>query len=78
MNVVSGIVLYILLWWWVLFMTLPLFIKPLKNPEIGHDKGAPENPFILMKLIMTSLISLIIWLICYYVVSLELISFRNY
>ena len=35
---------YILLWWLVLFMLLPLGVKTPQNPALGHDPGAPEKP----------------------------------
>ena len=49
MGIVSGIVVYILLWWWVLFMLLPIKANAPDNPEIGHATSAPKNPFIFYK-----------------------------
>ena len=77
MNIVSGIVLYILLWWWVLFMVLPFYSKASNKPDYGHDRGAPDKPFLKIKIILTTFISLILWLICFYIISIGLISFRE-
>ena len=41
MSLVSGIVVYILLWWWVFFMTLPFGVKRVDQVEDGHDAAAP-------------------------------------
>ena len=42
-------------------MILPFYSKSSDNPEYGHDKGAPENPFLKIKIILTTIISLILW-----------------
>ena len=49
MGIVSGIVVYILLWWWVLFMVLPIKANAPDNPDIGHATSAPKNPYIIYK-----------------------------
>ena len=49
MGIVSGIVVYILLWWWVLFMLLPIKANAPDNPDIGHATSAPKNPYIFYK-----------------------------
>ena len=43
MGIVSGIVVYILLWWWVLFMLLPIKANAPDNPEVGHATSAPKK-----------------------------------
>ena len=50
-------------------MILPFYSKASDNPEYGHDKGAPENPFLKIKIILTTIISLILWLLCFYIIS---------
>ena len=50
MGLISGLVVYILLWWWVLFMVLPFKVQVPNEPLFGHATSAPENPFILIKL----------------------------
>ena len=43
MGTVSGIVVYILLWWWVFFMSLPFGVKRTEVVEDGHDAAAPQK-----------------------------------
>tara|TARA_A100001011_G_C14152685_1_gene774699 strand:- start:185 stop:358 length:174 start_codon:yes stop_codon:yes gene_type:complete len=57
-------------------MVLPFYSKASENPDYGHDKGAPDKPFLKIKIILTSLISLVLWLICFYIISIGFISFR--
>ena len=51
------IVIFVVIWWLVLFMVLPFGIQ--KDDEIvgGNDPGAPKNPMLKKKIIMTSIIS---------------------
>ena len=58
-------------------MILPFYSKASDNPEYGHDKGAPENPFLKIKIILTTLISLILWILCFYIISFGFFSFRE-
>ena len=51
------IVIFVVIWWLVLFMVLPFGIQ--KDDEIvgGNDPGAPKNPMLKRKIILTSIIS---------------------
>ena len=51
------IVIFVVIWWLVLFMVLPFGIQ--KDDEIvgGNDPGAPKNPMLKKKIILTSIIS---------------------
>ena len=69
MGIVSGIVVYILLWWWVLFMLLPIKANAPDNPDIGHATSAPKNSYIIYKLFATTIISSLLWILTYYIIS---------
>ena len=51
------IVIFVVIWWLVLFMVLPFGIQ--KDDEIvgGNDPGAPKNPMLKKKILLTSVIS---------------------
>ena len=51
------IVICVVIWWLVLFMVLPFGVQ--KDNEIvrGNDPGAPKNPMLKRKIIVTSIIS---------------------
>jgi len=57
------IVIFVVIWWLVLFMVLPFGIQ--KDDEIvgGNDPGAPKNPMLKKKIILTSIISLFLSII---------------
>ena len=50
-------VIFVVIWWLVLFMVLPFGIQ--KDDEIvgGNDPGAPKNPMLKKKIILTSVLS---------------------
>ncbi|HEY0522296.1 MAG TPA: DUF1467 family protein [Stellaceae bacterium] len=77
MNWVSGIVVYVCVWWVVLFAVLPWGATPPDTPERGHDAGAPARPRLWLKAGVTTAISLAIWLGIYALVVSDLISFRE-
>ena len=60
MSIFTHILIFILIWWILFFIFLPLKINVPKNTEIGLAKSAPTRPFLLIKFILTSLISGII------------------
>ena len=60
MAIFTHILIFILIWWVLFFIILPLKIKVPTNVEVGHAKSAPTRPFLLIKFLLTSLISGII------------------
>ena len=74
---VTGIVVYILVWWVTLFAILPLWVTPSEPDETGHDAGAPREPLMGRKIALTSVVAAVIWLGIYIVVSEPWLSFRG-
>lgn len=77
MTPVTAIVLYLIIWWVVLFAVLPFGVHRTKNPEVGHDPGAPERPLLGRKVLATTLIALIIWGIIFYLIDNDILVFRD-
>ena len=77
MGWVTGIVLYILVWWVTLFAVLPLWITPSEPDEIGGPAGAPQNPMLVRKLVLTTAVATVIWLAIYIVVHEPWFSLRG-
>ncbi|MDA9864924.1 DUF1467 family protein [Pelagibacterales bacterium] len=67
MGIAGSIIIFLLIWWLMLFIVLPLNIsdKAEKVIEDGNDTGAPNNPQIFKKFLITTIISIIIWSIMY-------------
>ena len=67
MGIAGSIIIFLLIWWLLLFIILPLNISDTaeKIVEGGNDTGAPSNPQIFKKFLITTIISIIIWSIMY-------------
>jgi predicted secreted protein len=74
---VTGIVVYVLVWWITLFAVLPLWVTPAEPDDPGHAAGAPQRPRLLLKVVITTVVSALIWLAIYLLVRSPWLSFRE-
>jgi predicted secreted protein len=77
MGWLSGIFIYALIWFVVLFAVLPWGVTVPENPEPGHAPSAPINPRIGLKMLATSIVAALIWAVVWYVMQSGWISFRE-
>ncbi|OFW87623.1 MAG: hypothetical protein A3J37_03080 [Alphaproteobacteria bacterium RIFCSPHIGHO2_12_FULL_45_9] len=77
MGLVSGIVVFLMVWWTVLFAVLPWGNRPSEAPVTGNTTSAPDKPKILKKFMVTTLVSAIIWLLIYGLITSNVISFYD-
>ncbi|MFO7484578.1 DUF1467 family protein [Oceanibaculum nanhaiense] len=73
----SGIVVYVIAWWLVFFMMLPVGVKTPDKPETGHAASAPVKPMLVRKALITSVIAAVIWAVVYWIVESNFYSFRQ-
>jgi predicted secreted protein len=76
MGWLSGILVYLVVWWLVIFMVLPWGVKPPDNPEPGHATSAPDRPMLWRKVAITSVITAVVWVIIYVAIENSWVSFR--
>ena len=76
MNWFTGIVVYAVIWWLVIFTVLPWGVRIPDNPQPGLATSAPEQPRLWLKVVVTSVISAVLWIIADLIISSDLISFR--
>ena len=78
MNWVSGLAVYAIIWWLLLFMVLPWGVRPISREEVekGQDAGAPRRPRLGLKIAITTALSAVVWGIVYAVAEAGLVSFR--
>jgi predicted secreted protein len=77
MGWVTGTVVYVLTWWITLFAVLPLWVTPAEPGDPGHPAGAPQRPRLLLKVAVTTVVSTLIWVGIYVLVSSPGFSFRE-
>jgi predicted secreted protein len=76
MTLYSGIIVFTMIWWLVLFTVLPWGIRRTENVEPGHAVEAPANPRIVLRFVITTAISVILFLIAWWLIDSDLITFR--
>jgi predicted secreted protein len=74
---VTGIIVYVLVWWITLFAVLPLWVTPAEPDDPGHAAGAPQRPRLPLKMAITTVVSALIWLAIYLVIRSPWLSFRG-
>ncbi|WP_421998469.1 DUF1467 family protein [Reyranella sp.] len=77
MGWATGVTVYFVIWWTVLFTVLPLGVKRAENPGKGEERGAPERPDLVRKAIITSLVAGALWLAFYAIHQADIFSFRR-
>ena len=82
MSITGSLVLYVCIWCIIFFSVLPIGIKSqnvkFKEDLRGNDPGAPKNPKIAKKFIVTTLMTTVIFLVIYYLVRIDLLNLREY
>jgi predicted secreted protein len=77
MNWFTGLIVYVLVWWVTLFAVLPLWIAPAEPGDLGHAAGAPKQPRLGRKALVTTLVAAVIWVAIYALVRSPWLSFRG-
>lgn len=77
MSWATGVTVYIVIWWTVLFAVLPLGVRRVDKPGRGEDHGAPERPQLLRKAIITTVVAAVVWLAFFIFHQLDIFSFRR-
>ena len=82
MGITGSIIVYVLIWWIIFFSVLPVGIQSNKEKFKGRiegiDPGAPNNPKIAKKFLITTIITSIIFIVIYYLVVFDLLNLRKY
>ena len=82
MGLTGSIIVYVLIWWIIFFSVLPVGIQSnkekFKERIDGVDPGAPKNPKIAKKFLITTIITSIIFIVIYYLVEFNLLNLREY
>jgi predicted secreted protein len=78
MNWFTAIVVFVLVWWTLLFAVLPLWTRPHADAdETTGWRGVPERPLMGRKLLLTTLVSLVVWGAIMLIIHSDYLSFRS-
>jgi len=81
-GITGSIIVYVLIWWMIFFSVLPVGIhsnkEKFREKIEGIDRGAPNNPKIGKKFLITTIVTSIIFMVIYYLVKFDLLNLREY
>ena len=79
MSITGSLIIFVLIWWIIFFSLLPIDVDR-KHKEMveGADKGSPENPKIIKKIIYTTIITLIIFIGIFMLVKYDYLNLRRF
>lgn len=75
MSIFTGVIVYLLIFWTVLFTVLPWGNRAPDQHQEGTMGGAPANPRIRQKFIITAIISTVLWIIISLLIHFEVVDF---
>ena len=82
MGITGSIIVYVMIWWIIFFSVLPIGIQSnketFKDNIEGADPGAPKNPKIAKKFLITTIITSIVFIVIYYLVNNGFFNLRNF
>jgi len=80
LNIATIILVYVVIWWLVFFVTLPIGVRAQNESEKGVVEGtvpsAPSNPNLLKKALVASVLAAILTASYYYLIEYDVISLR--
>ena len=79
MSITGSLIILVLIWWIIFFSLLPIDVDR-KHKEMveGADKGSPENPKIIKKIIYTTIITSIIFIGIFMLVKYDYLNLRRF
>ena len=78
MSLTGLAIIYIIIWWIIFFVILPIDVNRAKIVKIdGEDPGSPENPKMLKKFLYCTGISTVIFSLIFLLIKFEYLNLRN-
>jgi predicted secreted protein len=78
MSVYTGLAMYLVIWWIVLFAVLPWGTRPVAEADqLTGWRGAPEQPRMWRKALVTTAVAALVWALCWYLITRSGLSFRS-
>ena len=79
MSITGSLIIFVLIWWIIFFSLLPIDVdRKHKQMVEGVDKGSPENPKMIKKIIYTTIITSIIFIGIFMLVKYDYLNLRRF
>ena len=79
MSITGSLIIFVLIWWIIFFSLLPIDVDRKHKAIVeGADKGSPENPKIIKKIIYTTIITSIIFIGIFMLVKYDYLNLRRF
>lgn len=76
MSPFGALVVFVIAWWVIFFMTLPFGVRPPERPEEGHAASAPEKPRLWLKAGVTTVLAALVTAGFAYLIQSGLLDWR--
>ena len=81
MEPVSGIVVYIMIWWVLFFVALPIGAHSAhemgEDTQVGNTSGAPLKHNLKKKVAIVSGLSVVLWLVVFWLIQADVVNFYD-
>ncbi len=80
MSLISAAAIYFIIWWLVLFAVLPIGVRSQSEDGdvvLGTDHGAPVQPMLVRKAVITTVIAAVIFAAVYLVFAVYGLSLED-
>ena len=79
MSITGSLIIFVSIWWIIFFSLLPIDVdRQHKEMVEGVDKGSPENPKIIKKIIYTTIIASFIFIGIFILVKYDYFNLRRF
>lgn len=78
MSIISILVIFIISWWLIFFMALPISVEAETDFIPGQDQGAPKVTHLKIKALITTAIAFVLTAIAYGIDQMEILSLRDF
>lgn len=73
----TGFVMFVMMWWIIFLAILPFGGTKAQHHQHGHARSAPERPYLLVKITVTTVITLIVFAVVYLLIDANVIELDN-
>ncbi|QQS12782.1 MAG: DUF1467 family protein [Rhodospirillales bacterium] len=77
MSWATGILVFVVIWWTVVFAVLPIGVRRVDSATKGIERGAPERPELARKALITTAISAALWVVWYVLWARDVFGLRD-